>query len=355
MPSARPLARAVGISLGIAWSAGAGCNRDAKMCDPQRAQEVGQALDGAHAEHRPEMLANYFGQVCRTPAFLEDLFAEPTLESFHPGPDAVVEERHALLLRACPSIDQLAAEALTVRSHARARVFFDGCDFQRFGLVDRHAFVTQGWQKNVWAAHQWLLDQGLSNEDARPFSQAVLAFERRRDVLPHADELPRSPFALGPRGYDTALLLTDGEILVPSGGNPTLLYSDHDSAFGGDVYGVVRAHLEAEAERVRERSAGGPKDARLAILAQWHVPWSRVESILAGARATGMSPVGLVLETGAFEHGMVRVQPSVERGLELHGNYARAVEDVLEALKARCPEPGECSSVPIEVRVPADG
>jgi hypothetical protein len=119
------------------------------------------------------------------------------------------EERDRLFAAACPIEESARKQALAASPDVLAQTVFQACDLGRFGVIER-ADVNPffGGTPAVWSLHAWLLEVGVSPEQARPLTKALLLFEAW-----HLNRVGLRPGGTLPRAEQAAAVPPSAEVI----------------------------------------------------------------------------------------------------------------------------------------------
>ncbi|MCH9684729.1 MAG: hypothetical protein K0V04_25055 [Deltaproteobacteria bacterium] len=345
------------LSLGLLVACTSKPNR---RCDVSAVHALATELEQSQARSHPDIVAIGLPKACRIPAYVDDLFSWWTAEQLDAAsldqrsekirriPDWVIQRKTDALQRACagPYVETR-VEAARLESSVRTGHIFDRCDFGRFGLVDRERFASQPFAPYSFGVYQWLLDQDVPADDARPVSQAVLTFERKHQAprapghLPHTNRVFRRPLS------HASLSLAPDEVIDRS--SMDAVYRKGDT--------TARRHFALNEFMVGEAAHLARMDEPrfeigLEIFADATLPWSTVVQTLRSASKAGLEPVGLIVEYGPWEYGTINIEPVLEGKVlvEGHMSYQEAIDALTSTLS--CATSDACAEVVLPVVLP---
>lgn len=290
-------------------------------CSRAEVQTLVQSLAQAEPSARPDIVARGLADACQMPSYLVRYFE--LAQRMGPGGPPIAapaaHEYQSVLERACPDSDRVLEMLETTAPGDRTTAIFDGCRLDRFGLVDRAAYLRRRPTSTMpFIALQWLRDQGIEEEPARAVAQAVELFDRREQgvvqptpqltipaVSPSTSVLAALPE--GPRVYlSRDSLRTDDETLVmlEAGAFRT---EDVDHHLVKMLY--ERLAAAAEATPATPAKPGHEGEATLVVVADTEIPYGSLVNVLYTGGRAGFTRYAFVAEGGVYEHGAIVVEP----------------------------------------------
>lgn len=306
--SVRRLPSIVAFGLVVALSS---CRREsnAPACDLAALTKLGEALAAqpvaaqvetvwpgilaACGDGLPMPLAQYIAQL-----------HDPTLEQY----TVLLRQADPVLVglqrRACPSIHDVAPAAVDAPPNFGGAIYYEGCDYARFGVLSAEE-VEGTWNANpTWATHQWLLDQGLDSRAAAPITGALYALEQV-----HSWPIERRPDLRLPNAHGVAIFegfpiyVTREHIQL----NRRILAVLDDgalaaTALSGRVIVELYDELVSEVERSRNNFELLDKtwDGAAWIVADAQTPMPTIVDVLHTARVTGLDRYGFAVAPEAY-------------------------------------------------------
>ncbi|MEM6991092.1 MAG: AgmX/PglI C-terminal domain-containing protein [Myxococcota bacterium] len=288
------------------------------QCDAAKIVSLGKTLTAATVPERPELVAKHLPDACKLPEPVTSfLTATAPLHAAAPLARGGIPPKtyRAALDAVCPAADVVMQQVGQAEAEDRPGLMFDGCKFERIGLLSRAEFIRQDVTAPiVLHAHQWLLAQGLTKEQAEPISHALLLHGRRRWAKP-GQELPTLAHAVAPVPEGPTLYVTDKAVFFNDHKLVELddTMSPDPTALQGHLIGPVYDVLAEEADKAKaiHEAKEGDSDweARLVLVADARVPFSTMVSVLYTAGRAEYSRYAVVAESGPLEYGAVPVEP----------------------------------------------
>ena len=207
-------------------------------------------------------------------------------------------ELDALRVRACPKVQEVLPKLAGLAKAEQWGAVFDGCDAGRFGVATKDdARAERGL--DTWTMHQFLLDQGLSADEAKPITLALFAAERAATSPIATPDGFRPPHSTGdPIAFDVVVLVSTTEIKV---GEKSVTKLDAGSVLpeaakdGPGVVGLGDA-------------LGSP--GKIGILTDASVPLATIQAVVRSLEKASVQSIGFVVEDEPFEYGQVVLPPA---------------------------------------------
>jgi len=303
---------------------------DTGQCNASDLTTLTQALASADLRTHPDVVSRGLADACLMPPFLVHYFEQahqPTpVDS--PIASADLPAYQVVLQNACPGAQKVLASMKATVPAYRTTKIFDGCQLDRFGLVDRDRYLARRPSSVLpFVAYQWLLDQGLEEQTARPIAQAVELFDRREfgpfESLPGlqltALTTPAEPVSAEPQIYlSRTELRYDGKTLA--------------TLDGGHLAGTGLMRIDALADALAEpakkaralvESRNKVWEGRVIVIADTETPSQTLMSVLFTAVQAGYPRSALAVQSGTFEWGVVPLArtpaiPTTDPDLRVH-------------------------------------
>lgn len=196
-----------------------GCTRAdlarAEACDPRNIEELVASIEAAEPEQRFELVARGLPKACKLPDYAFKYLASHRRDGASVDwTDADTQQATLALEHACSSPGQMFREerlsAFLVPPDMRP--VFDRCQFDRFEVIPRQAYVKLADTNPLpWAVHQWLLDEGVPSEQARQVTVGLFSLDYwrnsfaplvpapQRELVAHS--LPWAPIVSGDQSW----------------------------------------------------------------------------------------------------------------------------------------------------------
>lgn len=173
-------------------------------CNATKLTALVGAIDAAEPGARGTIVAEKFGDACEVPESVPAFFS---LFAEDDGSGSLMANAgtkiHAAVGTICNGYTIIRQQLPEVEGKERGGVLYDRCDFKRFGLIDRKAWVKGQFATGLpLYAYQWLIDQGASEGQAKSIAMAMLSYEERKytirgqtlaKVVGSLDSVPDSP------------------------------------------------------------------------------------------------------------------------------------------------------------------
>jgi biopolymer transport protein ExbD len=314
---------------------------------------LSQALESAQASERADTVLTGLVGACgddlpnAARLFYAPSDREDPAISLGFEPDA---KSQAIQIKACPNLREVAARRADAPYQERAEILYEGCDYQRFELL-AIAELFPDMSPLTWGMHQWLLDQGITAEQAKPISLALFAAERRAwsvisplvgQVIPKAAGVPISP--------GTPVFVSSTEIVFAEKKLVALRDGTLDpDDMRGHLIGPLHDAMAVEAEKAKRiaEQRGEDWDARVILVVDAEVPFATLVSVLHTAGRAEYRRYGFVVEDElSADHSMIPGSPPMPSSVEEAGRamWAR-VDGSRIALGVRGPAPLEPKNV----------
>jgi hypothetical protein len=217
---------------------------------------------------------------------------------------AAPDERfRAMAKRACPEGERAMRVVAESPAAERPRVFYQACKLDRYEVLAAHEVDRYGHSLASWTMHQWFLDQGLTPDEARPITRALLVHERMADSLvsPIAgQELPR---ASGAPFRDAHAVYVSSSELIFAGRKLVALKKGIRRQVEGHLIDSLHEAMSEEVEKAREMAEMTQVDwdGRLLVVADRGLPFGTLVDIAYTAAEAGYLRFALAVEAGPLE------------------------------------------------------
>jgi hypothetical protein len=159
--------------------AAAGCERGRAGehepgCDSRALERLADQLSGAAPEQQVALVRSGLLAACGEHLPLTTRAMLSPVDDGLRGA-GVDETEVRLRARVCPNHERVFEQMPAAPPSERRYLLYDGCDLQRYGLVERAelgSLEIMGWY--VWTTHEWLISTETPSEVARPISRALL-------------------------------------------------------------------------------------------------------------------------------------------------------------------------------------
>lgn len=266
-----------------------GCTgKDRVPCDYEAADEVVALLDAADPHERPRIVRLSMRGVCEGPRL------------YNSGDDqfGLTEDGETAFARACI----VGPDILHTLGPDELDRFYVTCGLARFGVVSRGEYALQpSPHPFAWAHHQWMLDNGLSTNQARAITRAYLLDDRAEVARFHFRPDLRLPAIEGDRDFEGVVVQVS-----PSGlevGEEFVAGLDH-GVLDPDALALLHDALEeiAVAQQTIAQARGEAWDGGVAIAAGLDTPRSTLSQVILTASRLGYSRFASIGEPHVFDY-----------------------------------------------------
>lgn len=285
--------------------------RKSDKCDAAEFSALLGALSAAAPSDKPELVATRLGDACALPPVFERFFAL-NLERRSGGESsgrfamAAAKGTHAALTEICPDAVAIKKQLLNEPGALRSGILYERCDFQRFGLIEKEAWLRGTLYSPLpFFAYDWLVRQGLAEEHAKTIA-TVMIWDDRKSWGLKDQELPRAPYLLAKIPDALPLHLTQNAVL--RGGARLTTISDgaiEPAALQGHLIGPVFDDLAEEAEKAKHLKPDEPAPPTLVVIADADFQQGALIDVLRTAARAGYGRVAFVGQSAPFEYGAV--------------------------------------------------
>ena len=285
-------------------------------CEAAKLAALAKSLDAADPAMRATMVAEGLPGACelaepiRQFLWLQDplgngLPDEPCDASSNAG-----KSFRVALGEVCDGFEDLRQQLAERPIGERSAMLYDRCDFERFGLIDRRAWISGDHQTGVpFYTYQWLKKRGTTEAQAKSIASAMLRVEGRAATI-EGQTLPRvrGTTRIVPNG-PAVLVAADR---IEANGRPTTRIDDErridPAAVTGHVVGPLLDEL-TEARSFRNF------DGTFVLSVDGDVPFSTVADVIYTAAKAGYGKGAIVVEVEPVGHGALMLTlPDVGQG-----------------------------------------
>ncbi len=285
---------------------------DIGHCNSRDLTTLTQALASADLRTHPDVVSRGLADACQMPPFLVHYFemAHQPKRAGSPIASADLPAYQVVLQNACPNAQRVMASMKATVPAYRTTKIFDGCQLDRFGLVDRDRYLARRPSSVLpFVTYQWLLDQGIEQQTARPIAQAVELFDRQEfgpfESVPGL-QLPRLTTPADPISVEPTLYLSPNELRYDGKSLATLEGGRLATGSSPRIDALADALAEpAKKARALAESRNKVWDGRVVVVADAQTPSKTMVSVLFTAVQAGYPRSALAVESGTFEWGVV--------------------------------------------------
>jgi|GEM_PF-1736681 len=286
-------------------------------CNATKLTALVGAIDAAEPPARGKLVAEKFGDACEVPESIPaffSLFSEATANGGMPVPKAG-EKIHAALGAVCKGHTVIKQQLSQSPADERGGLLYDRCDFKRFGLIDRAAWVKGEHMTGVpLFAYHWLTEQGATEAQAKSIASAMLTYEERKWALPGQTlATVTGSLAAVPR-VPTVYLATDriefnNKKVVMIDGEGKI----DEAALQGHLIGPLFDELAEEADMSKTIAAKAEKDGKwageLLVVADASSPFGNLVDVMYSAGRAEFSKYAFLAETAESGAGVIPITP----------------------------------------------
>lgn len=272
------------------------------------------ALTGAIAatpDAGSDLVAKQLADVCELPEVVREFLTKTQAPTGNPLAGMLSDKIVTALADVCPGANVIVAQAAELPQDDRPALIYDRCNFKRFGLMDKPAWLRGAPSSLVpFYAYQWLLDDNVAEAQARALGTAMLMADRKRWEL-EGQQLTaiEQPLAAIPAG--TVVHLTQSHIVVDGQEVITLAQGEIDE---GAVQGYLVSELfDVLAEMADKRKALPDAEGRssaMVVVADARTPGDTLVKLLYTAGRAEFREFAFVAKTGPAEYGAIVQRPS---------------------------------------------
>jgi len=314
-------------------------------CELAELSALGEALTQAEPSARVDLAWPGVREACRgLPAalasYFDAVYASKLDQAKAVRSDA--PELRAVHEAVCPEFSAVGPAVAMVPPSSRARMLFEGCGLERYAVFELDELDPQSGGLMTWALHQWLLDQGLDAERARPLTRAIYGLEVHASAEIERVTGLRLPtmagraLEAGPRIYLSASELRFGSerLMALDGGRiPPTELRNHELPALSERLGAV-----ADGDQARAMVDDEPWAGRVLIVADRDTPYATLMDLMSTAGRVGYTRFAFVVRPSAGRLAQVGIAPPrsgpAAITIELSGaglSLARASEGEAEA------------------------
>jgi TonB family protein len=285
-------------------------------CDKDQLIELSAAMEGADPYEQVDVLLLGLDEACgkgfpeaaRIVYMPYDASGRSFALSREPDPQLAKIRK-----KACPAFDEVAPGVADAPYEQRARVIYEGCDFQRYGILTIDEVPTDS-SMLTWGMHQWLLDQGLTAEQAKPITLALFAAERRAFSMIHLEPgqiLPKAPGIPLEEGVPLSVSLNEiifSEKKLVQMRDGQVDENEVKNHLIGPLYDALAEEADKAKEMARQRETEW--DARVLLVMDAGVPFSTLVDVLYTAGRAEFAAYGFVVSSpAAYDYTMIPISP----------------------------------------------
>lgn len=277
----------------------------AKACDLDEVAKLARGLPALDARARRDAVAKELGSVCELPMAIREYFEfvgprDPNERKVArtPNLEALGKAKQAI----CPGAEVVFRRVADAKATDRARIIYDECKLDRYDLIRRREYLALGTLPVVpFFTFDWLQDQNVPEDQARPIVRAMLLLERH-DWGRHDIEVPSLPHALRPVPRDAMVVYV----------TPTSIVFNEQTVVSLDGSGELSPLLtiladEADKSKMVAESAGRPYTGSVVIVAGADTPHSSFSKVLYTVKRADAGDVFVLAQNAPLEYGVVPV------------------------------------------------
>jgi len=278
------------------------------LCDAAEVDALTGFLNGADARARRDLVTRSLADACALPPLVTDYIAargSGATDNAPPHPATPALEQAARSV--CPGAAVIMKQAEAVSGQERSGLIFDRCNFSRFDLLGRTAFVEQTSGSLVpFYAYEWMTGEGVAPDQAKAVAQALLLADRH-DWNHKGLTLPTADYAVGPVPEGVEVRVTKTAIEVAG---ETVVELTGKSEAGSHVE-PLRLAFNGIVDK-----QPAPKDGvrRVVVAADKGVDPATIVTLVHTATVAKFAEVALLTEEAPMVFGAVVVRGDAYRG-----------------------------------------
>lgn len=281
-------------------------------CDATKLTALTGALAAAKLGTGPDLVAKQLGDACELPSVFASFFAlsakgELDLAAMSAAP----KEAHEALAAICPGAAVIKKQLASEPGDKRQGILYDKCDFKRFGLIERDAWLRGDPSSPVpFFAYDWFTQQGIADADAKTLATAMILRDRKHWEIDDQQLVtvanPLAPVPQGPAVYVTTEHITVNARKVAMVKDGKL----DPSVMQGHLIGPLFDALAEEADKAKQMAKAASTEwaSTLVVVADKRINQDLLIDVMYSAGRAEFSRHAFVAQTAPYEQGVLIVE-----------------------------------------------